>query len=110
MAKTVNGVTVDMERVGAEYLTALKKIPAPKSWMRYSKVRVNSQYSEISAFHGYIPRALRHSGEGQVSQRDQEAYDVWEQATSDVIFDFEVKYPGIVFSTELGPERGVGRS
>jgi len=91
---------LDYYAIAQEYLTALKKVPAPESWMRYKRVKVEARWNSISAHHGYIPRELRHSGEGQVSPEVEEAYDDWEDGTSDVISAFGKKYPGVDFGTE----------
>jgi len=92
--------TTDIHQVAREYLSALQKIPAPYPWMRYKRVKVEPRWDSIDALHGFIPRELRHSGEGKASREMERKYQDWEGDSDGVMQRFQKKYPEFQFGSQ----------
>lgn len=85
-----------MEKIAQEFLSDLRGLKAKQSWQRFKKVKVEAAVL-IVAYHGWIPRELRHPDEyGYDSEEDvpgYDDYDRWEGDIDRVISATEKKYP-----------------
>jgi len=97
-----SGKTADLLTAALEACKkALSKLKTPYRWMRFSKF--STEYGDVTAYHGSIPRKLRHGGENYGGGRvdpEVEAYNKWQQDIWKIQSKLKKQFPGVRFSTE----------